>query len=266
MSQGVVMSTVRQILIELAVMVAIGVVLALIGPFGSFAASFGWRLLYWVPLIVLGYLIYRPIGAAASWLGHRLQLPIGPMWVVATLVATVPMTVLVWAASCSGMCRAPESIDRALVWYGQVLVIGGAVTFLLYLRSPRATATPLREEVRSSEASSEPVPAAMVPRSPFFDRLPPHLGTTLIALEMEDHYVRAHTALGSDLILMRMRDAIGELAGVPGMQVHRSWWVAQAAVAGVERDGRNVRLELSNGLRAPVSRERVAALREAGWI
>lgn len=98
------MSTVRQILIELAVMVAIGVLLALIGPFGTFASSFGWRLIYWVPLIVLGYLIYRPIGATASWLGHRLQLPIGPMWVVATLVATVPMTVLVWAAGCSGTC------------------------------------------------------------------------------------------------------------------------------------------------------------------
>lgn len=260
------MSTVRQILIELTVVVAIGVLLALIGPFGTFAASFGWRLLYWVPLIVLGYLIYRPIGATASWLGNRLQLPIGPMWVVATLVATVPMTVLVWAAGCSGTCRGPDSIDRALVWYGQVLVIGGAVTLLLYLRSPRATATPSPVELPSPEPAPEPLPVIVVPSSPFLDRLPPHLGTTLIALEMEDHYVRAHTALGSDLILMRMRDAIGELAGVPGMQVHRSWWVAQAAVTGVERDGRNVRLELSNGLRAPVSRERVAALREAGWI
>lgn len=259
------MSKLRQILIELAVMVAIGVVLALIGPFGSFAASFGWRLLYWVPLIVAGYLIYRPIGAAAGWLGHRLQLPIGPMWVVATLVATVPMTVLVWAASCSGMCRPPDSIDRALIWYGQVLVIGGAVTVLLYLGQPRV----------DGPASADPSPTPAVrpdsvapshPSAPFLDRIPAHLGTTLIALEMEDHYVRAHTTLGSDLILMRMRDAIGELAGVPGMQVHRSWWVAQAAVAAVERDGRNVRLELTNGLRAPVSRERVAALREAGWI
>ncbi|WP_439540236.1 LytTR family DNA-binding domain-containing protein [Sphingomonas sp.] len=260
------MSAVRQILIELAVMVAIGVVLALIGPFGSFAASFGWRLLYWVPLIVVGYLIYRPIGAAAGWLGHRLQLPIGPMWVVATLVATVPMTVLVWAASCSGMCRVPDSIDRALIWYGQVLVIGGAVTLLLYLRRPREAAAPPPVQDRSPQSPSASAPIAVVPRPPFFDRIPAHLGTTLIALEMEDHYVRAHTALGSDLILMRMRDAIGELAGVPGVQVHRSWWVARAAVTGVERDGRNLRLELSNGLRAPVSRERVAALREAGWI
>lgn len=260
------MSTVRQILIELAVMVAIGVVLALTGPFGSFAASFGTRLFYWVPLILSGYLIYRPIGAAATWLGLRLQLPIGPMWVAATLVATVPMTVLVWAASCSGMCNAPDSIDRALIWYGRVLVIGGAVTLLLYLRSPRNAIVPSPIADSSPESPPEPAPAAVERRSPFLDRLPPHLGTTLIALEMEDHYVRAHTALGSDLILMRMRDAIAELAGVPGMQVHRSWWVAQAAVTGVERDGRNVRLELANGLRAPVSRERVAALREAGWI
>jgi hypothetical protein len=258
------MSAVRQILIELAVMVAIGVVLALIGPFGSFAASFGWRLLYWVPLIVAGYLIYRPIGAAAGWLGHRLELPIGPMWVVATLVATVPMTVLVWAASCSGVCRVPDSVDRALIWYGQVLVIGGAVTLLLYLRRPQDVAAPSREEERSPQHPSASI--AVVPRPPFLDRLPPHLGTDLIALEMEDHYVRAHTAMGSDLILMRMRDAIAELAAVPGMQVHRSWWVAQAAVAAVERDGRNVRLELTNGLRAPVSRERVAALRAAGWL
>lgn len=257
------MSTVRQTLIELAVMVAIGVVLALIGPFGSFAASFGWRLLYWIPLVVLGYLIYRPIGAAAAWLGTRLQLPVGPMWVVATLVATVPMTVLVWSASCSGPCRVPDSIDRALIWYGRVLVIGAAVTLLLYLRQPRAEA-PAAADPGPTRAP-EPV-APTGPAAPFLNRIPAHLGTTLIALEMEDHYVRAHTSLGSDLILMRMRDAISELAGVPGMQVHRSWWVAQAAVAAVERDGRNVRLELTNGLRAPVSRERVAALREAGWI
>lgn len=258
------MSKLRQILIELAVMVAIGVLLALIGPFGSFAASFGWRLLYWVPLIVAGYLTYRPIGAAATWLGMRLQLPTGPMWVAATLVATVPMTVLVWAASCSGMCKAPESIDCALIWYGQVLVIGGAVTLLLYLRSPRGAVAPSPGPGGASDPAGEPAADIVVPRSPFLDRLPAHLGTTLVALEMEDHYVRAHTALGSDLILMR--DAIAELAGVPGMQVHRSWWVAQSAVAAVERDGRNVRLELTNGLRAPVSRERVAALREAGWI
>ena len=62
---------------------------------------------------------------------------------------------------------------------------------------------------------------------------------------MEDHYVRAHTMLGSDLVLLRLRDAIAELDGIEGAQVHRSWWVARDVVEGVEREGRKLRLLLS---------------------
>ena len=83
---------------------------------------------------------------------------------------------------------------------------------------------------------------------------------------MEDHYVRAHTVLGSELILLRMRDAVGELEGIDGAQVHRSWWVARDAVEDVKRDGRNLRLVLPGGLEAPVSRARVVELKEAGWF
>ena len=51
-----------------------------------------------------------------------------------------------------------------------------------------------------------------------------------IALQGEDHYVRIHTALGSELVLMRLGDAIQELDGLEGERVHRSWWVARRAV------------------------------------
>ena len=78
--------------------------------------------------------------------------------------------------------------------------------------------------------------------------------------------MRAHTAKGSDLVLMPMKDAIAELAGVEGMQVHRSWWVAKAAVVQAVSEGRNISLRLSNGLDAPVSRASVARLRAAGWL
>ena len=83
---------------------------------------------------------------------------------------------------------------------------------------------------------------------------------------MEDHYVRAHTMLGSDLVLLRLRDALGELDGIEGAQVHRSWWVARDAVEGVERDGRSVRLVLPRGIAAPVARSRMAELTKAGWF
>jgi DNA-binding LytR/AlgR family response regulator len=83
---------------------------------------------------------------------------------------------------------------------------------------------------------------------------------------MEDHYVRVHTAAGSRLVLATLRQATAALDGADGQQVHRSWWVARKAVAGVEQHGRNLRLRLANGVTAPVARSAVAPLRAAGWI
>jgi len=100
----------------------------------------------------------------------------------------------------------------------------------------------------------------------FLARLPPRLGRDLLCLQMEDHYVRAHTSTGSDLILIPLHQAVAELQGLDGLQVHRSWWVSRGAVVAVERDGRSVRLKLRNGVCAPVSRRAVAALKAAAWI
>jgi hypothetical protein len=110
-----------------------------------------------------------------------------------------------------------------------------------------------------------PPPAAGAPK--FLERLPVRLrGAEVYAVEAEDHYLRLHTSKGSDLILMRLSDAIAELDGLEGAQTHRSWWVAKAALADVKRcDGRTV-LKLKDGAEAPVSRANVRPLREAGWF
>jgi len=64
---------------------------------------------------------------------------------------------------------------------------------------------------------------------------------------------------------MRLADAVDELEGLDGAQVHRSWWVARDAVRDVRRgDGRAV-LSLPDGLEVPVSRTYGRVLREAGW-
>ena len=105
------------------------------------------------------------------------------------------------------------------------------------------------------------------PPPKFLDRLPARLrGAELYAVEAEDHYLRLHTSLGRDLILMRLADALVELEGVEGAQTHRSWWVARAAVTSAERlDGRAV-LTLKDGAEVPVSRGVARALRTAGWF
>jgi DNA-binding LytR/AlgR family response regulator len=85
-------------------------------------------------------------------------------------------------------------------------------------------------------------------------------------VEAEDHYLRLHTSLGQDLILMRLGDAVTELEGIEGARTHRSWWVARDAVSRVEREDGRVRLVLVDGASAPVSRAYIKALRAAGWF
>lgn len=264
----------RRIIIDLAVMTAIGVFLALIGPFGSIAAPLPERMVTWIGFAWLGYACYRPMQSIVSWGERTLALPRWGLLIASSLVGTVPMTVAVLAINSDplGTLRWP-GLDVAMATYFSVLVIGGAVTLLFNLVQvgPRL-AVP---EVASATlpVSHPPVPApflapdlAGLPTNPLFDQLPPELGSDIIALEMEDHYVRVHTALGSALVLMRLRDAVVLIGDCEGMQVHRSWWVARGAVEDVLRDGRNIRLKLARELEAPVARAKVADLRDARWI
>lgn len=257
----------RQVLIDLAIMTGVGVMLALIGPFGSFAAPFARRLVYWTGLAWGGYACYRPIGALVARMGLWFDFPPAALWVSACLIATVPMTVLVWLTGQSWSKLQIPSLEDWLTLYGYVLAIGTVITLMFYLFQRDVGGTPLASvaPVANSPAQPEP-PATARPQPRLFDRLSPKLGTELVALEMEDHYLRVHTTLGSDLILLRMRDALAELDGLDGAQVHRSWWVARGAVRGVLRDGRNLRLKLSGGQIAPVARNLVPALKTAGWF
>lgn len=255
----------RQIVIDLAVMTVIGVLLAVIGPIGSFAAPFWLRLVYWLGLAWAGYACYRPIGGLVTRLGANLDLPGWSLWVIACLIATVPMTVVVWLVEALPPPLEMPSAEGWITTYGYVLAIGSVVTMVFYMIQSK--------QVAGAEAVQAPFAPVTIETSPvpprearLFKRLPPALGTELVALEMEDHYLRVHTALGSDLILLRMRDAVNELDGLDGAQVHRSWWVARSSVRKVERDGRNVRLVLAKGLIVPVARNMVPVLKSAGWL
>lgn len=254
----------RQIVIDLSVMTVIGVLLAVIGPIGSFAAPFWLRLTYWLGLAWAGYACYRPIGSLVTRLGANLDLPDWSLWLIACLIATVPMTVVVWLVEALPPPLEMPSAEGWITTYGYVLAIGSVVTMVFYMIQSKPGVAAEVIPAPAPAPAETPAPASGQPR--LFERLPPALGTELVALEMEDHYLRVHTTLGSDLILLRMRDAMAELDGLDGAQVHRSWWVARASVRNVERDGRNVRLILANGLVAPVARNMVPVLKTAGWL
>ena len=90
--------------------------------------------------------------------------------------------------------------------------------------------------------------------------------SAVLCLQMEDHYVRVHTAGNSRLVLATLNQAMMALENADGLQVHRSWWVARRAVVRAVTEGRNLRLQLVNGITAPVARSAVAIVREAGWL
>ena len=82
--------------------------------------------------------------------------------------------------------------------------------------------------------------------------LPDRLGTDLIYIKSEDHYLEVHTTVGSSLVKMRFSEAVAEL-GERGMQVHRSYWVATSHVTRSARSGKRTVLRLTGDHKVPVS-------------
>ncbi|WP_439532230.1 LytTR family DNA-binding domain-containing protein [Polymorphobacter sp.] len=86
-------------------------------------------------------------------------------------------------------------------------------------------------------------------------RLPERIGRDIICLKAQEHYTEVVTRGGSALVYMRFSDAMGVVAsGIDGVQVHRSYWVAYAAIEGFERADGRIQMRLANGERLPVSR------------
>lgn len=243
------------IALRLGISLAIGAVLGYLGPYGSYAMPMLDRMILWCVVV--------PVGQVLTEGSIRLAVHLRPGWgwlpvaLAGALLASVPISALVWMISPT---LEIQSYLQPVELYFQALTI----TLLITVPTSWAHALP-------SAAAAAP-PAAPVPADtgaerdqPFLRRIPGHLGTDLLCLTMEDHYLRIHTPLGSDLILMRMRDAVAELDGL-GLQVHRSHWVADSAVQGYERRDGRVILQLRTGLEIPVSKGGLPAVRDAGWL
>lgn len=241
---------------RMAFSVAVGAFLGVVGAFGSYGAvPLPQRLAAWIAMVCFGALIYPPFTVLAIVQGRRWGVSTWFSLPFAVALASVPVTLFAgWATA--HLMGAPT--EGWLTRYGEVLIVAlpavaGYVGFYGLLNRSAAAATT--------------TPAAASPReAAFMARLPARLGRDLLCLQMEDHYVRVHTLRGSTLVLMSLSQAMDGLKDVEGQKVHRSWWVARSAIEGVVEDGRNIRLKLTRGLQAPVSRAHVGRLRAQGWL
>jgi hypothetical protein len=247
------LNTPRLWAIDLAAGAVAGIVLGVVGPFGSFFNdTLPVRLAYWMAVCLLSAIgvglavrlvwpLARRRGVAAwMWIPIVAALVSAPLGLAARLIA-----VALWPGI-------PQAVGR-IEWYGQTLLIELVYMSLYVAAHARANAG--AEAAKAREGGAR-----------ILDHLPPRLGRDLLCLQMEDHYVRLHTIEGSVLVLSPLARAIEQVGDLEGLRVHRSWWVARHAVRGVTQDGRNLRLLLTSGLEAPVARAKVAELKAAGWL
>jgi len=239
----------KTVLRSVVVAVVAGVVLAILGPFGSYMNGGALRLAaYWIGAMLFGVVIY---GAAYKLLRERIAPASSKWWpgvISVTLIASVPEAL----ATRAGAFLLWPDLERLglplSLWFAQTATVGMLCMIGASVIMRRGGAVPRPER---GNFLVVPLKAAS-------------LGEDVLALQMEDHYVRVHRPTGSELLLMPLGEAI-ERVNVEGMRTHRSWWVARDAVTAVEGNARSMRVHLSNGLIAPVARSAVTHIKAAGW-
>jgi hypothetical protein len=247
----------RGLLRATATLLAIGAFLTFTNPFGATAGLPTWgAFLYWTGLVGIGWLGGPIFGAAVRRVAPRLS----DLWntVIATAFVAVTVSIAIILVQ-TLILGVPVPVSYWPRLYVLVAGISAAVATISWLVD-RAFAGPPGAVTHAPVAGATAMPVR------FMERLPPKLkGAVIYAISAEDHYLKLHSSKGTDLILIRLSDAIAELEGLEGAQTHRSWWVARDAVESARREGDRMVLVIKGGVEAPVSRPNVRPLREAGW-
>lgn len=238
---------------EAGLLLAAGLFLGVLGPFGTVERPMVIRMSYW-PLVIVGGGV---IGIAIDALVSRRLTGFWLRLATVSLVMTLPVCLLVLGVSQAMLGPYPAQPHMRDLIY-QVFIISFAVMALRQL-AWRGVWT----ERHAAEDEAE----AVDPSGAFHQRLSAKRRTArLLAVEADDHYLRVHTDAGEELITLRFGDALAELGPLAGYQTHRSWWVAAGAIEAVRwRRGRG-ELRLVSGLTVPVSRTHAAALKREGWF
>jgi len=236
----------RRAAAELALMAAVGVLLAFLAPFDSGDRPLGFRMTYWVILILGGGVVGIAFDIVV---GRKLK----GFWarLLADCLLMTPFVALLVMLVARLMYGARWSLPNYGGLLFQVFIICLLVMALRQL----------------AWRAAEPPPGPIAePSDAFRQRLSARRREAkLLAVEAEDHYLRVHTDAGDELITARFGDALQELAGWPGFRTHRSWWVAACAIETVKWSRGRGELRLTTGMVVPVSRSQAQALKTAGW-
>lgn len=231
----------------------LSIMLALGGPFGTIEVPIAERAIYWSVIVAGSILVGKGVRVAIeTWLE-----PTHPLLekVVVTLLVSFALSPPIWfySAAFFGESVVPPLRDFFIfvvtVTFG-IQLIRWALDqhFLRFGTLDGRTAAPADEGVSFVPAA----PADQAPR--LLERIDTDLKGNILRISARDHYLDVFTDRGRVELLLRFSDAMAEIDGLDGAQVHRSHWISWAAVVGLERDGARLFLRLADGDRVPVSR------------
>ncbi len=229
----------------LAALAGVAVVVGVSGPFGTLDAfSLLPRLAYWALVVPLTY--------GAGFLGTMAMRPYMPRGPRGVRIALAAFGSAIAVALVLGVLNTGLGLDLG---GARDLALGfGAVYVICFV--VEAVGVVLQSQKQDSTARN---PALLF-------RLPLEKRGALLAVTAEDHYIIVITTKGREMLLMRLADAMREVAPIAGLQIHRSHWVAMAGVISVARVGDGAEALLINGDRLPIARARMNDARAAGLL
>ncbi|WP_443751113.1 LytTR family DNA-binding domain-containing protein [Asticcacaulis solisilvae] len=218
-----------------------GLILGLIGPFGSYS---GMSLFERIGHFMLCATLIGSASLIVSYaVARRFFQGFWPLWaaLLVDLALTGPAAAVVYLSLhliVPGVAARLQPLD--FLWQNLILALIFRAVSLLISWARIRDGGQIETSAPSAEAASDL--RAKLPRGL---RAEP-----VLALSSEDHYLRVHTPKGEALIHMTLAEAV---EGLPhGFQIHRSHWVADTAIRSADAN----RVELVTGLSLPLSRHR----------
>jgi len=211
------------------------IVVAWAGPFGTFGAQpFVWRLVYWSVLIF-----------AATILGICLR----GFWRNRLGGDTELLEDLAVSGSLSLIFGPAVTVLNRELADPQFLTELGTIEAIVcvFLISIATVAVRRAASTTKSEVVKEAKPDRLL------NRISAKPGARLVRVCSDNHHIRLKTDDGEEYrILMRLRDAVGEIDQEEGIIVHRSHWVSVDAVVGVKTCKKRTVVVLRDGTEVPV--------------
>lgn len=231
------------------VIAALALAFSLLGVYETSRLPFYMRYVFWAATMATGIVttfLTLPL-IATRWMPNR-SVPV--QLFASAILASFPVTVVLTLFS-PGF-DFDSSAKKWAIQFGYVLIVSVVVGVVNY---------PFMKWL-GVFGGTEAAPAEEDLTAAFLQRLPRRYhGAALYGVSAEDHYLRVHTDRGEELILLRFADAVRELDGSDGLQVHRSWWVMQDGVVEARSRAGKKELVLKSEQVVPVSRTYLKAAR-----